>query len=101
MDSRPILQEVLENIPDVEKVYFDPPESVKMVYTCIRYSLTDIDVKHANDLAYNTKNGYELTLISRNPSEHIVKEILSLPMCSFVTFYKADKLFHYKFKLYY
>lgn len=101
MASRPTLQEVLEKIPDVEKAYFNPPESVKMIYPCIRYSLKDIDIKHADNSAYKTINGYELILISRNPSDHIVKEILSLPMCSFDRFYNSDKLYHYIFTLYY
>ena len=35
--QRSDFQTVLESIPGVEKVYFQPPESVKLVYPCILY----------------------------------------------------------------
>ena len=79
MGSRPNLQEVLEHIPGVSKAYLNPPESVKMTYPCIRYSLKDIDTKHANDLAYSKKRCYELVLIHEDPNNTVVDEILSLP----------------------
>ena len=101
MDSGPILQEVLESIPGIIKVYFNPPESVKMKYPCIRYSLKNIDIKRADDSAYTKTKCYELVLICEDPNNTFIDFLISLPMCSFDRHYKADNLNHYVFTLYY
>lgn len=101
MASRPTLQEVLEQIPGINKVYFNPPESVKMKYPCIRYSLKDIDIKRADDTAYTKTRCYDLVLICEDPNNEFIDYILSLQACSFDRHYKADNLNHYVFTLYY
>lgn len=101
MDSRPTLQEVLERIPGIIKVYFNPPESVKMKYPCIRYSLKDIDIDYANNSAYNKTRGYTITLICEDPNNEFIDFLVSFAMCSFDRHYKADNLNHYVFTLYY
>ena len=49
MDRRLKLQTLLESIKGVSKVYFQPPETVKMSYPCIVYLLDADKGLHANN----------------------------------------------------
>lgn len=83
-------------------VYFQPPESIKMKYPCIVYSLSGIDTRHANGKIYNSVNRYEGIVIDSNPDSDIHNKILAhFPMCRFDRAYTADNLNHYALTLYY
>lgn len=84
-----------------QNVYFQPPDNLKMAYPCIRYSLSDIDAKFADNIPYILQKEYSLTVIDRNPDSLIVERILQLPRCSFDRSYKADNLNHWVFNIYY
>ena len=101
MASRLKLQTELEELLGSENVYFQPPSSVKMKYPAIKYSLSNIEIKHADDISYNNKRVYELILIDSNPDSEFVDKLLQLPYCSFDRFYPSDNLNHYSFTLYY
>lgn len=102
MASRLNLQTELEKVPGVKKVYFQPPESVKMEYPCIRYSLSAPSVKHADDRIYNCYNRYEITIIDKNPDSNMPEYLLyRLPRCRLDRNYVADNLNHFVFTLYF
>ncbi len=101
MKNRLELHEILVNILGSENVYFQPPESVKLTYPCIVYSLNDIDTKNADDKHYLTANNYTITFISKDPDSEVPYSILSLPMCGFDRSYTADNLNHCVFNIYY
>ena len=50
--QRSDFQTVLESIPGVEKVYFQPPESVKLVYPCILYEYSRASHIYADNITY-------------------------------------------------
>lgn len=102
MASRLELHEELCTVLGSRNVYFNPPESVKMQYDAIRYSLGGKDIKRANDRLYLFTNQYDGVVITRNPDTTIPDVILShFEMCSFGRPYTADNLNHYPFTLYY
>lgn len=101
MDSRPNLQAVFENLLESQNVYFQPPESLKMSYPAIRYSLADFSRKFADNAAYLQKPCYEITLIDKNPDSKYVEKLLSLCFCAFDKHYKSDNLNHWVFTIYY
>lgn len=100
MASRPSLQNLLEEILGSRNTYFQPPESIRMNYPAIVYSLGTIDKLHANDDSYKFLTAYDVTLIDKNPDTEFLIPILSLPYCSFNRFYRADNLNHWVFTLY-
>lgn len=58
--------------PDGDRhVYFQPPESIKMKYPAIRYSLSNIWNKFASDSIYNQSNSYEVIVIDKNPDSEL------------------------------
>lgn len=101
MDRRLELQEKLESILGSRNVYFQPPSNTKLSYPCIVYNRDGIDTTYANNIKYNTRIRYSLTLIGRSPESELVKEILKLPYCSYDRFFTADTLNHDTFTLYY
>lgn len=101
MASRLDLHNLLVDILGSSSVYFQPPETIKMSYPAIVYSLDDINTRHANDEPYLLPRAYAITLIHKNPDNEIVEKIAELPLCRFGRFYVVDNLNHYTFTLYY
>lgn len=102
MASRHELHEEFCTILESRNVYYNPPESLKMNYPCIEYSLSGIDHKRANDRIYKNTNRYEVVVIDYDPDSMIHEKILMhFPMCRFDRGYVADNLYHKVITLYY
>ena len=101
MASRPNLQMMLEGVLGNRNVYFQPPESVKLKYPAIVYSLKAIDNSFAGNSVYRQSQSYEVTVIDSDPDSEIRDKVSTLPMCKFDRHFKSDNLNHYVFTLYY
>lgn len=102
MASRLELQSKLEELLGSRNVYFNPPESLKMKYPCIRYSAESPDIKRANNGVYMFTRKYEGVVIDPNPDSVIAESILAtFQMCSLGSPYPADNLNHFPFAIYY
>lgn len=95
------LQELLESILGSRNVYFQPPESIRIDYPAIVYSLNRIADNHADNTVYLKNKEYELMVIDWDPESEIIERVLKLPFCKFDRSYKADDLNHFVFTLYY
>ena len=105
MDNRAgldyILEKILTDSGISANVYFNPPESIKLLYPCIIYKLSDMNTVPANNMPYMQKNFYNVTLIHNDPDNVIKDKILNLPCCRFVNTFISDNLYHYVYKIYY
>lgn len=102
MASRLKLHDELCKLLGSNYCYFQPPESIKLNYPCIVYSISDVDKDNANDRLYRSINEYIITVIDTDPDSIIPYMILShFPMCSFDRTYTSDNLNHYTLTLYY
>lgn len=102
MDRRLTLQENLERIPKVKKVYFQPPASIRMVYPCIRFTRGRPRISWADDRAYRFTQGYELMVIDPDPDSQIARYIVeNFPMAEINATYVSDNLYHTPITLYY
>lgn len=96
------LGDKLKEVSGYNHVYFQPPESVKMSYPCIRYEISDVDVKKADDTAYKRKVRYTVTRIGNKSEEQLIVAFLeAFPYCRFDRRYVADNLYHDVFTIYY
>lgn len=96
------MHEELCDLLDNRNVYYNPPESVKMRYPCIRYSLSGLDKHNANDKMYKSMNRYEVTTIEHDPDSDLHDKLIGhFPMCSFNRAYNADGLCHKSYTIYY
>lgn len=102
MADRLDLHEELCGILGSRNAYFQPPESVKMKYDAIRYSLGGKSITRANNKAYRTINQYEGVVITKDPDTTIPDKLIAhFEMCSIGRPYVADNLHHYPFTIYY
>lgn len=83
------------------RVYFNPPESLKLVYPCIIYERYNGRAFYANDEKYIYRKNYSVTVIDRNPDSVIPDKLLKLPYCSFDRHFESDNLHHWVYTLYY
>lgn len=100
-NSREELHEVLCSILGSRYVYFQPPESLKLHYPCIVYSLSKINTTFANNSPYIRRKRYSVTVIDEDPDSTIPDKIGALPMCTFDRPYASDNLNHYVYDLYF
>lgn len=101
MASRLSLQTMLEELLGSRNVYFQPPSSVYMKYPAIVYSRKRIENVHADNIIYNQRIAYDLTVIDEDPDSEIVTKVSMLPMCTHDRHYTSDDLNHDTFTLYY
>lgn len=101
MASRLELQSKFEELLGSRNVYYQPPESIKMSYTAIKYSRSDMDVRHADDATYSKMTKYELIVIAKNSDDPVIEKLLELPYCSYDRHYVGDNLHHDVLTLYY
>lgn len=95
-------QKILNAIQNVDNcsLYFQPPETVKIEYPCIIYTLNDIQTDYADDNPYNQNKSYRLTIVDKNPDSNIPDKISKLQLCTFDRFYASDNLNHWVFICY-
>lgn len=82
-----------------EHVYYQPPETIKMVYPCIIYELERDDLIHADDYAYHRKKRYSVMIVDRNPDSSlpdIFSEAFNIGMSRH---YTADNLHHFAYTI--
>ena len=101
MGSRLGLHALLESVLGSSNVYYQSPESMKLVYPCIVYEWSGNDTKFADDLPYGVIREYSVVVIDKNPDSEIPVRMGRLKMCTMKTSYRADNLNHFQFKLYY
>lgn len=101
MASRLELQSKLEELLGSRQVFSKPPESRKIEYPAIMYSLKNIRRTFANNGTYYKMNCYEIIVIGKKQNTEIMDKLLELPYCSYDRSYKADNLVHDVFTLFY
>lgn len=92
MAPRLELHELLESLS--EHVYFQPPTNVKVEYPCIVYKRDFAETKFADNVPYNHKLRYMVTVIDRDPDSDIPGKVAALPMSIYNRFFTADGLNH-------
>lgn len=101
MGSRLTLHQKLVTALGSSNVYFQPPETVKLVYPCIIYNLSRDLVTYADDIRYKEMNRYEITVIDKNPDSLLPAKIKEFRYSSFDRVYSSENLNHFVFTLYY
>lgn len=100
MDRRLLLHEILTGL-GAEKVYFQPPANVSMVYPCIVYKRDSADTQFADDTTYRYTKRYMVTVITDDPDSDIPDKLTQLSLCTFNRHYVSGNLNHDVFNLYF
>lgn len=94
------LLHLLRKAVDHDRVYFQPPENLKLGYPAIVFHLTKIKVDHADDVPYKGAREYMITLISKDPEPDALEEILKIPYTTLDSTYISDGMNHFVFTSY-
>lgn len=101
LDRRLELDAILRGILGNDNTYFEPPESIKMHYPCIRYSRSHMDAKYADNIAYLKHKRYELILIYEDADDDLPDTLMEHLTVSHDRHYVADNLHHDVFTTYF
>jgi len=100
-NKREELHNILVNLFGNSRVYYQPPENLKLEYPCIKYSKLNIGSIKADNINYNLRDGYQIIIIDRLPDNAVIRKILSLPHSEFDRHYTYDNLNHDVITIYY
>lgn len=92
--SRKELSKILRKILGSDHVYYQPPETIKIEYDAIIYSLKDIDGIYADNQLYQMSKVYKLVFISPSPDNDVVDRLMEELNASFVQRYTQNGLYH-------
>lgn len=102
MKSRLDLHTELCDLIGSNKVYYQPPESVKLSYPCIIYERVGYNFKKANNKNYIKHTRYTVTLITKEADNPLIDEILSAFLyVEHDRNFKTNNLYHDVFTIYY
>lgn len=102
MASRLELHTILVNIIGAaNRVYFQPPSNLSMLYPCIVYKRDSAFIRHADNSPYLRKKRYMVTVIDKDPDSLIPEKVASLPLTAFSRHFTADNLNHDVYNVYY
>lgn len=83
-------------------VYFQPPESVKLVYPCIVYEFDKPETKRADNKVYKFTQCYKITVIYKEPDYDLPNTILHyFTHVDIDRYFVSDNLYHTVLSLYY
>lgn len=99
--SRLELDDILRNLMDGNKVYFQPPPTVTMDYPCIVYERSNMYSTYADDIPYNVTNRYLITVIDSDPESPFADKVAALPTAKFDRHYTVENLYHDILEIYF
>lgn len=94
------LLHLLQKAVDHNRVYFQPPENLKIGYPAVIFHLSKVKLDHADDVPYKGAREYSVTLITKEPEPEVLDEILKIPYATLDTTYIADGMNHFVFTIY-
>lgn len=94
------LLNLLQQVVQHNRVYFQPPENLKIGYPAVVFHLSKIEIDHASNAPYKGAREYSVTLITKDPEPDVIDEILKIPYSSLDTTYISDGMNHFVFTVY-
>lgn len=80
-------------------LYFQPPETVKIIYPAVVYSLLGMPIQHADNIPYKRAKQYQITAIDKDPDSSLPDKIAELPSVRFDRFFTSENLNHWVFTI--
>ncbi len=101
MRSRIDLDNILRECLGSDKVYYNPPENLKLEYPCIVYDRDNSYTAKADDSLYYMMKRYRVNVIDYDPDSELPDIIEKLQYSDIDRTYKFDGLCHWVFTLYF
>lgn len=94
-------QLLVDTLGEGYKVYFQPPETLKIDKPCVIYRRRYLESSNADNIDYKRDRQYTVTLVSRDPDDEAVDKLDSLPYSRYVSHSVVDNLNQDTFEIYY
>lgn len=94
---REILSKVMVDCGEEPKLYYQPPESMRLEYPCMIYHLKDMSSNYADNRPYMKLISFDITYVTRSPSSSVPVAMTDQSLMSFDRYYTADNLHHYAY----
>lgn len=93
------LQSFLEDVLGSHEVYFQPPNTVRMTYPAIVYSLYQANGLHANngEENYLTSLAFRCIVIDKNANSKAAQKLVNTSFAALERSYVTDNLSHFSF----
>ena len=97
------LQQLLQSVVGEGcKVYYQPPENLKLKYPCIVFNRSRATINHADNYPYRITKRYDITLITIGAdNDEYLDKLLELPMCNYDRENIVNGLVHEYLDMYY
>lgn len=99
MAKRLLLDTALREILGSKNVYFQPPSNIRMHYPAIRYYLSKLPIRSADNRAYLINETYTVMFITDDPDDPRIQKFAELKHCALDRTYVADNLNHYVYTI--
>ena len=98
LELHDVLSSTMESNGETPHLYFQPPETVKLVYPCIVYRLAFMASDYADDDPYRILVTYDITYITRSPTSKVPTDLTRSHGFTFDRYYVSDNLHHYAYR---
>lgn len=99
--TRVELHHQLEAILGSKNVYYDPPESFKLKYPCIVYSLEGFADSYADNETYRRMRRYTMTYITSKAEDPIAEKLADIRYCTLNRPFVTSDLYHFAYTIFY
>lgn len=82
------------------RVYFQPPENLRMDYPAVIFHLSRNKTTHASDGRFKDNQEYTVILITEDPQPDALDAILNIPYSTLETTYVSNGMNHFVFTIY-
>lgn len=82
------------------KLYFQPPENLKLEYPCAIYSIANWPARNADNRIYFRKKQYRVVVIDKSPDSRLAQSLSEMPNSVFEKHYIFENLHHYSFTIF-
>lgn len=101
MENRRLkLHQILVDILGNNRIYFQPPENIKLEYPAIVYSKIRINNRFADNAVYKQNFTYQIIVIDYDSDSVIADKLSTIPNCEYQNSYASDGLNHDVFNFY-
>lgn len=97
MENRLALHDILTSLLNSPNAYFQPPETLRMVYPCFRYVVENVPASYADDTPYKTNERYLVTYMTRDADDKLPPLLAKTKGFSYQRYYSAANLHHHVF----
>lgn len=92
-------QEFVNILGNASRVYFMPPQEMRLSYPAIVYYVGGGSDSYADNVRFLQRTAFDVTLIENDPMSAKVDAIRDLKHSSYMTSFKKDGLHQHKFKI--